>query len=564
MSSRALRKLQGHQELEIITGNTNEEESEENEEILPLPKTKSKKKRTPLNPFELLDNEENDMEDLKEHEQEDVMEETQQNEKKTTNSKKKKKKKKKKNKDATFEETRNIEEGEDEIDASIREVNRILQSSGLPTTTANETELLQSTSPVTMNMRALLNVEHKNLNPDNEMKRIFGSRVVQAEMNRRQGHRPRRGQKSWLATPKDSWPPMGKTGLTMSLVENKNGFQYFSFDHSSQYQKVQFEFLEAVESLNPQNIANLLQLHPYHIDGLIQLSEVFRMSEDMQVATELLDPDGDPMCVLLMIDFYALRAEEYTFLIRLYNEWELQSALIMFPGLLLPLLDKCGISPDKDVSSHDFFGPKSQYQQPDALKQLIGLYVGRCHPSWKVAEVMTWLETNVKKVLERVDAKDSFVQECCQKLKLRYKGTPRNILRHILISEVKDATAALPPDLANTTVLSYDPLPPPDSIESYTRPERPRRIQQEGNVLSTFLRSLLPNFDIDEPAGGAEGAVGGDQGGNNLRQGIDHLMDAMRDLLQNIRPVEPPVENQNGDEENVEHPDEDEFIDEWD
>ena len=35
-----------------------------------------------------------------------------------------------------------------------------------------------------------------------------------------------------------------------------------------------------------------------------------------------LDPDGDPMAVLLMIDFYALRAEEYLFLIRMFQDWE--------------------------------------------------------------------------------------------------------------------------------------------------------------------------------------------------------------------------------------------------
>ena len=38
----------------------------------------------------------------------------------------------------------------------------------------------------------------------------------------------------------------------------------------------------------------------------------------------------------------------------------LQRALIMFPGLLLPLLDKCSIQPDPEVASHDFFGPKAQ------------------------------------------------------------------------------------------------------------------------------------------------------------------------------------------------------------
>ena len=34
-----------------------------------------------------------------------------------------------------------------------------------------------------------------------------------------------------------------------------HGIQYFVFEHSKTYQKIQFEFLDAVESLNPQNIA---------------------------------------------------------------------------------------------------------------------------------------------------------------------------------------------------------------------------------------------------------------------------------------------------------------------
>lgn len=38
-----------------------------------------------------------------------------------------------------------------------------------------------------------------------------------------------------------------------------------------------------------------------------------------------LDPDNDPMCVLLMIDFYALRASEYSFLIRMFQEWEVKT-----------------------------------------------------------------------------------------------------------------------------------------------------------------------------------------------------------------------------------------------
>ena len=40
----------------------------------------------------------------------------------------------------------------------------------------------------------------------------------------------------------------------MRIKDTKDGCQYFLFEHSQQYQKVQFEFHDAVESLNPQNI----------------------------------------------------------------------------------------------------------------------------------------------------------------------------------------------------------------------------------------------------------------------------------------------------------------------
>ena len=38
-----------------------------------------------------------------------------------------------------------------------------------------------------------------------------------------------------------------------------------------------------------------------------------------------LDPDEDPLGVLLMIDFYALQSEQFSFLIRLFEEWEVNS-----------------------------------------------------------------------------------------------------------------------------------------------------------------------------------------------------------------------------------------------
>ena len=39
---------------------------------------------------------------------------------------------------------------------------------------------------------------------------------------------------------------------------------------------------------------------------------------------------------------------------------QLQNGLLMFPGVLMPLLDKCGINPDKEVSSHAYFSSQVQ------------------------------------------------------------------------------------------------------------------------------------------------------------------------------------------------------------
>lgn len=93
-----------------------------------------------------------------------------------------------------------------------------------------------------------------------------------------------------------------------------------------------------------------------------------------------LDPDGDPLAVILSLDFYALRAKKYEWFIQFCNFWDnarnltqlpniayslalahfylgnqtvanelLQNALIMFPGVLISLLDKCSIQTDEKV-----------------------------------------------------------------------------------------------------------------------------------------------------------------------------------------------------------------------
>ncbi|XP_051884729.1 transcription factor 25 isoform X2 [Pristis pectinata] len=502
--------------------------------------------------------------------------------------------------------------------------------------------------------RPLLYVEHRNLNPETELKRYFGARAVLGEQRLRQRHRQLH-RSTWLTTPKDGWPRYTKTGISMQLLETKGGAQYFTFEHSRDYQQAQFKFLDAVNSMDPNNILALLHANPHHIDSLLQLSDICRMQEDQEMARDLiekalycfesafhptfsltsgnsrldyrraenrsfflalykhmvflekrgcprtalefcklirsLDPERDPLCALLMIDLLALRAREYAFLIRLHEEWEfhlnlsqlpnfafsvplayyhlsqredlsdiectqklerakhlIQKALIVFPSVLMPLLDKCGVQADQAVLSHKFFGFEVQTRQPSALKQLVALFVGRNWMLWKDAGIMTWLEENVKEVLRRVDAKDPLVQESENKRRIRYQNVPRNIYRHIILSEIKEAIATLPPEVTAQPVMGYDPLPPLDGIITYTRPERVNQAA-DGNALSLFFRSLLPNFNLQEDRRQQVEGEGAEVQ-HELNQGVNRLMAAMRDMLANIRFQEPPQEEyQDGDGE---------------
>ncbi|GAB1598010.1 transcription factor 25-like [Argonauta hians] len=653
MSSRALRRLQKDNipvpvENDEENNCSNIDNDTNNEDYLLKPCVRNKKKKEFVgNRFDLLENG-NREDDRNEGENDDSDEEDQEvnqtelaqrlkdaskKESKTTSQKKKKKKKFKavhcKN------ETSISQNNTNSIDAEIEEANAILGDLPMKEKRFTDKEVASN------NTRSIFNVEHRNLNPEHELKRLFGSRVIKNELPSR---RNRKGRPTpWLSTPKDNWPPYVKTGLSMSVLKSADdgGNQMFTFEHNHQYQQVQFKFYDAVESLNTNNIADILHDHPYHIDSLIQLSEICKNGEDLNRAKELiekalfsfemsfhplfsltkgncqldfrrqenrafytalfkhiyylsskgcnrtaleycklllsLDPHNDPLCVLLFIDYYALRAEEFSFLIRFYEEQEphknlsqlpnfafsiplamyhmavqnnestekadqqLQKSLRTFPALLFNLLDKCSVNPAGSVTKCRLF-TESQICLPSGLHQLIGLYTGRAWPCWKIPDVIQWLERNVEVVVQNYQSENSEKKEHLQKFNQRYQGTPRNICRFILLSEIKEAMADLPLEITNSVILSYDILPPRDNIETYRRPQRPRRVSAMSGGVSSFLRSLLPDFSIDEPLEEEHGAAGGDHGAQ-LTSSIETLLEVMRDLMGNIRPVPPPIEN---------------------
>lgn len=63
-------------------------------------------------------------------------------------------------------------------------------------------------------------------------------------------------KKTWLVTVRDNMLPIAKSGISMTVdktMETSNA-QYFVYEHSLSYRQVQQKFINAVESLNPENI----------------------------------------------------------------------------------------------------------------------------------------------------------------------------------------------------------------------------------------------------------------------------------------------------------------------
>lgn len=644
MSSRVLRKLQGEKEKDLI-----DEVSDTETDTSGIISNSAgsgggaRRKQLNINRYDLLNQQSHSESEVKEDDNEtEAAKSCEGGTPIHENAKRKKKKKKKKSgKHSSTQRSSEDNADIDEVERSVREVNRLLGE----TQTIKLAAPCENRSEKTIKGKDILFIQTRHLNPNNELKRIFGSKIIQTEHKRKNrssgcgGRGSSHLRSTFMVSCKENWPPVSKCGLSMNLIETKNGFQYFSYEHSHNYRQVQMKFLEAVETLNPDNIIAIINEHPYHLDAIIQLSELCKLSEDLPMAAELIeralycleyayhplfnpthgncrldyrrqenrafyivifkhltfvagraccrtaleycklllriDPDADPLAIKLVIDYYALRAREYQWLIDFVNEWDatrnllqlpnfnyslavayfyvgdtvkandiLQTALLKFPTLLKLLLEKCAVQVDNRVASHEFFNVDKKL--PAALKQLINLYVNRCYHIWKDSDLLPWLESNVHEVLDRVDCTDSLVEEFENQNAIRYKGyLPLSISRHIILSDIKGVAPLIEDNPGS--VLFFDPLPPPDSINIYTKPKKSTMINSNSNPLSTFFQSLLPNFEGDlilDPRQrledvGAEALPADFQVDTDFRRSVASLVDAMRELLNNIRPVMP-------------------------
>ncbi|KAI8642380.1 transcriptional repressor TCF25-domain-containing protein [Parasitella parasitica] len=373
MSSRALRRLQKEQIQDIVPKKDQETDeepsnSEVDEEDVQDVLIKQ------INPFDLLNESDDGIEEVEEDDEDkkDIKELEpiiEKNHNKARKSKKKTKKRGNKNENSTT--------GNDDI--SMKELDKVLKQLG-KTSPKGATD---KQSLNTEESRQLLSVNYRNLDAQAEMKRLFGSHVVNSENRSSQG---RVLKKSKFTTPKSDWPPYKRNGLSMEVVETKDGNSYYAFRHSEQYQDVQLEFLNAIATHNAEALLFLTRRHPYHVDSLLQLSEIAKDSGDWTAAGDFieralyaceralhpqfslsngsarlsykrsenrsfflavfrhiqfltrrgcwktafefnkllfsLDPTSDPLGALLSLDYHALSSKDYDYVIKMQSQWK--------------------------------------------------------------------------------------------------------------------------------------------------------------------------------------------------------------------------------------------------
>ncbi|KAG0316170.1 Transcription factor 25 [Dissophora globulifera] len=280
---------------------------------------------------------------------------------------------------------------------SVEEFERSLQQMNKQLGSVSSAEGSSQKSTATP-LKQLLAVDTRFLDADAEMKKMFGARVVNSEIKDRRYAKITK--RALLAQPRNTWPIRKASGLSMEIVETdeKEHVTTFKIVHSEYYQRTQLKFLGAVASYDPGNLVALLRENPFHVDSLLQLSEVSKHNGDNALAGEFieqalyafeksfhslfnlasgavrlsfmevenrsfflalhrhiqflgrrgcwrtafefnklllsLDPTNDELGALLSIDFYALKAQEYTYLRKLYERMETDHGLDSMPNFL--------------------------------------------------------------------------------------------------------------------------------------------------------------------------------------------------------------------------------------
>ncbi|KAJ3060783.1 Transcription factor 25 [Podochytrium sp. JEL0797] len=575
MSSRAARKILKERELAAAQAallekrQQQESGSSEDEAFVAAPVRK--------NAFAMLMDDEDEVEEEEEEEEEEEQERepTPPPPPKAKPKKKKSKSKKTNNNNDTDDFSRLVDEATAQLGA------------------AEPVAVSEASSSKTKPQRALFAIDLKRLDAAAEMRRLFGSKTIADEARIRGGRNTNQQRrmmlnptvgKTYLVTPKEQWPRMPQSvGITMTMLESPSkppapkSPGYFEFTYNPTYASIQAAFLQCVNTHDPGTINNLLQHYPFHIDALLQSSEIAKANNNISLAAEYIeralfvferafhplfnlatansilpytyaenrafllalsrhisfvsrkgcwrtclelskllyscDPDEDPLGALQMMDWFALKAGEFEWVKRWWEEvgggegnveglpnWNfavalaefegecasslkdethtksthlLESALKLYPGMIPHLYSKLTIT-DPTVTTSPLFSPfaiescatESERLSHTAVDLLLQLYTLRSHHLWKEPTALAWLRATVTRLAVSTPESDPDLvagRHACGTVYPR--GLPLNVSRHVYTSDFGELVPFLPAEAMALRLDAFDPMPPPGEEE---------------------------------------------------------------------------------------------------
>lgn len=311
MSSRQLKKLQKQQELLRLQNLADEDGSSEEEVAPPKPRASA------FAGFAALgDDDEGDSDNGKDDDEEEPEVEPEPAEPIPTPAKKskksKKKKKAKKAAAATDPVADTTEDGEDEIDRALKELN--LQK------TSQQAAEQDAQTMYDAKLARLLSISFDHLKVINELRAMFGQETIDSVRNQEEAQtrddrrRNRRGgpqqiqmdmetflkgrpgekipdvvlRKNPFMQGKEDWPKASAGGLKMEAVtdERVEPTEY-RFCHDKAYGMLEVQFYSLVDMMDPMRIVHFVHANPYHVNSLIQTSRVAKQDHNAALAGDL-------------------------------------------------------------------------------------------------------------------------------------------------------------------------------------------------------------------------------------------------------------------------------------
>ncbi|KAF1328305.1 hypothetical protein FI667_g6910, partial [Globisporangium splendens] len=480
---------------------------------------------------------------------------------------------------------------------------------------------------------SLFSVQLGFVNADKEMKRIFGVRLtafnalkgyVNAHFDDTNAARVTT-KKVQMVTPLDEWPrpPTFVGGGIRWTRANKpkgsswnNGCNYYEITWSMAYKKSQEEFEILQRTHDPNIIGHFLHRYPFHIDALLQMSEVFQHHGQMDHAADCIkrcmyvlelawadqfdvakgnsrmdinaehndgffkalflltkqvgrrgcmrsafetaklllgmDPQGDPMNVLLAIDYYALTSRQCQFLIDLCasnleaadrfrpseeastkknviktgaktggDEGTISSlpnlqfslalahfflgnadeakellakALLRFPTVLKPLLEKIAANTSsstwKPILSSRVFANAKTLNDDGLIDHLLAIYISRNHTLWKVNDVQNFLLRGAQHALASPTLFTAFPQVTNLHPSLhKYMRAITNDYSDEVTTLPPDHPMMQPPQFPNGQPMDEEALA---ALAQAQEQFEAGNLPADANPLLLFLQTLLP------------------------------------------------------------------------